>query len=185
MKRLILALGLMLFLMCAPAYAWDNEPPPTTPAVGYDCAGKAVPPGATPSMCPGTIGPAGAPGIPGTTTVITHNTTEITHVIERCTSRRKYEFRVRKYFDGHRIVAVTASEPGLEVDVWKIKGRFHVMFSTAGRIYLPGGSLRLITVRATLDNKRKVRLRWFYRPCMPSDGNPNDPSASGQAASGQ
>jgi hypothetical protein len=135
----------------------------------------------------GLSGPAGPPGVgtpgingkDGVTTIITKTIIE-EKAPKTCTSRRDYSFRVRKSYQGSAIVGVKAAENSLKVDVAKKNGRFVVSWSTKGKHYTRGGVLRSMTVNATLANGRYVRLRWFYRPCLTSDGAPNDPSAAGQ-----
>jgi hypothetical protein len=155
----------------APAGVAGPPGPPGPPGVGYDCAGKAVATGGTPALCPGT------PGTPGTTTTII-----IRRAPRVCTSKRVYSFRVRRTFALQRIVSVRASEPGVVVHVTRHNGRFVVRWSTRGKQYTQGGIVRTVTVRARLENGRRVRLQWQYRPCMGRDGEMNDPSAAGQGS---
>jgi hypothetical protein len=145
-----------------------------------NCAGKQGPAGpAGPKGDPGQNGKDSNTATSSTTTVIIHEAPKL------CTSKRTYAFRVRKTYRGRRIVAVTASERGIEVKVRKSHGRFVVSWSTKGKQYTPGGIFRSVTVKATLAGlKKPVRLQWDYRPCMSPDGTLNDPSAAGQGTGG-
>lgn len=149
--------------------------------------GTPGPPG--PTGPPGPAGPpgVGTPGAPGqdATNTNTTKTVEI-HVAPRdCTSKRSYSFRVRRSYAGSKIVSVTASEPGIKVNVTKRNGRFVVSWSTSGKHYTHGGVVRSVTVLAKVAGRKlPVRLQWDYRPCMGPDGNLNDPSAAGQGTSG-
>lgn len=140
----------------------------------WGCAAPVGPPGRD-----GANGLNGRDGKDGASTVTTKT------IIERvapktCESRRDYVFRVRRSVNGDRVVKATATEPGIRASVSRRDGRFIVRWSTKGKRYTPGGIERTMTVNATLASGRKVRLAYSYHPCLSKDGNPNDPSASGQ-----
>jgi hypothetical protein len=145
-----------------------------------NCAGKQGPAGpAGPKGDPGQNGKDSNTATSSTTTIVIHEAPKL------CTSKRTYKFRVRKSYMGSRIVAVRASEPGVNAVVTRDHGRFVVRWSTAGKQYTPGGVVRAMGVRVTLANGRHVRLQWDYRPCMNSKDNAlNDPSAAGQGVGG-
>lgn len=148
-----------------------------------NCAAPKGTPTPGPAGPAGPQGPAGPAGPPGGGTNTNTTTTVVVHQPPRtCTSRRSYRFHVRRAFEGSRVVAAKATEPGVKVTTRKRHGRFVVTWTTKGKRYPAGGVIRSVTVHARLANGRHINFVWRYRPCLKNDGNLNDPPASDPSA---
>jgi hypothetical protein len=55
-----------------------------------------------------------------------------------------------------------------------------ILGSSPAPSYVPQGLLRTMTVHATLAGAKRVRMVWYWRPCLAADGNPNEPNAARQ-----
>lgn len=180
-RSIVSAIGtvaaMLVLVPAALAHSGHGQPPPSEKPPCRPVLPPTPPaPPAPPCNCPpGEQGPKGDQGPPGVTTVVT---IVVQQPPETCTSHRKYAFRVRKTYGGHKVVGVLAFEKGQHPVVRKNgEGRRVISWSTDGQVFPKGGVLKVMGAIAKLDNGKYVRLRYFYRPCAAKDGNPNDDSA--------
>lgn len=153
MKKILLIAGFCLAVSATPAHAWNTEPP----AVGYDCAGQPVPPGGTPSLCPGTPGKDGENGAPGADGAQgpagTPGANGKDGSDSSCRSRRVVTITLPRAYAGVSTVkALVAGKPRtLTVSKRKVKVSF---------VGLPGG-----LTAAVIGLKGKPPVKRFYVLC--------------------